>query len=51
MEDTVLRMTLRPYQLLCAVCSLGEKTPGTIDKRIKNILAYVKRTQQGPYEY
>ena len=37
-------MTLRPYQLLCAVCSLGEDAPGTTDERTENILASVRKT-------
>ena len=36
-------MTLRPYQLLCVVCSLGEDPTGTKNKKTKAILDKVGR--------
>jgi hypothetical protein len=41
-------MTLRPYQLLCAVCSLGEGDAGTADKKIGKILKAVRKTPDLP---
>lgn len=41
-------MTLRPYQLLCAVCSLGEREPGVNDGRTEAILAVVRRAPDTP---
>lgn len=41
-------MTLRPYQLLCAVCSLGDDKPGTADEKIQHILASVRKTPDMP---
>jgi hypothetical protein len=43
-----LAVTLRPYQLLCAVCSLGEAgfTPG--NEKVKRILQEVKKSPDLP---
>ena len=41
-------MTLRPYQLLCAVCSLGEDDAGTTDPITGTILATVRETPDMP---
>ena len=41
-------MTLRPYQLLCAVCSLGEGEPGTTDERIGEILETARKNPDTP---
>lgn len=48
MCDTSSGMTLRPYQLLCAVCSLGEEAPRTTDERTEDILACVRRAPDAP---
>ena len=34
---------MRPYQVLCAVCSLGEDDPGTVDPAIREILEIIQR--------
>jgi hypothetical protein len=35
-------LSVRPYQLLCIVCSLGEDPPGPTNKVLKNILQTVR---------
>jgi len=41
-------MTLRPYQLLCAVCSLGGEHDGIADRRSEEILAAVRNSPDMP---
>ena len=41
-------MTLRPYQLLCAVCSLGEDDSGVSDEKIRMILEAVRKNPDMP---
>ena len=41
-------MTLRPHQLLCAVCSLGEDDRAAIDQESRDILAAVRETPDLP---
>lgn len=41
-------MTLRPYQLLCAVCSLGEESPAPKDGSAKKILDAVRDNPDMP---
>lgn len=41
-------MTLRPYQVVCAVCSLGEDGSGTTDERTGKILESVRTTPDRP---
>ena len=41
-------MTLRPYRLLCAVCSLGEGDPKASNERAEDILASVRRAPDTP---
>lgn len=41
-------MPLRPYQLLCAVCSLGEEASGTKDEKPKEVLEKVVENPDMP---
>lgn len=41
-------MTLRPFQLMCAVCSLGGDEPGPCEKRAAEILASVRDNPDMP---
>ena len=41
-------MSLRPYQLLCAVCSLGEEDSGLKDEKLEGILEEVRRSPDIP---
>jgi len=41
-------MSLRPYQLLCAVCSLGEDGSGPKDEKLTELLEAVKKSPQMP---
>jgi len=41
-------MTLRPYQLLCAVCSLGENGSGSTDERTGTFLEAVRENPDVP---
>jgi len=41
-------MTLRPCQLLCAVCSLGAGDPGATDGKTRTILDAVRKTPDMP---
>ncbi len=41
-------MTLRPYEVLCAVCSLGEDDPEAVDGRISDLLECVRKTPNMP---
>ena len=41
-------MTLRPYQVLCAVCSLGGDDSGTTDQRTAKILGAVRKNPDLP---
>jgi len=41
-------MTLRPYRLLCAVCSLAESASGVADERTGKILEAVRKTPDMP---
>ena len=41
-------MTLRPYQVLCAVCALGEDDPGRIDAETRGILEAVRAAPDRP---
>ena len=41
-------MSLRPYQLLCAVCSLGEDASGPKDEKLKGILEKVRKSPDMP---
>jgi len=41
-------LTLRPYQLLCAVCSLGEYPGGCEDEKLAAILEQVRQTPDMP---
>jgi hypothetical protein len=43
-----LRMTLRPHQLLCAVCALGESDSGAIDESVGEILEAVRTNPDMP---
>ena len=41
-------LTLRPYQLLCIVCSLGEDDSGPKDGKLKQILERIRRESHVP---
>ncbi len=41
-------MTLRPYQLLCAVCALGEQDPGAAEPAIRDVLDTLRRAPDAP---
>ncbi|MBM3235171.1 hypothetical protein FJZ31_02610 [Candidatus Poribacteria bacterium] len=41
-------LTLRPYQALCAVCSLGEEDSGPKDEKLKDILDAVRKNPDMP---
>jgi len=41
-------LALRPYQALCAVCSLGEEDSATKDERLKEILEAVRNNPEMP---
>lgn len=41
-------MTLRPYQVLCAVCSLGGHDSASVDHKTQELLAAVRKTPDMP---
>lgn len=47
-EKTYSRMTVRPYQILCIVCSFGEDPSGPKGGRLKDILEAVRATPDMP---
>ena len=40
--------SVRPYQLLCVVCSLGDEGAGPKDARLAGILERVRRAPDAP---
>ena len=49
-EEKYPSITLRPYQLLCTVCSLGEEGFLPQNEKISEVLQTVKKNPQWVFE-